>query len=486
MGIDSRGKRFCDECGNPMRKAHRVEQGKEYCANCYPRVFEQVACASCARPARVLRYSPQAPLCPTCARQGRTCVRCDKPIARAGIRVGQRFACAACAPYFREKKPCSGCGRPSSRLSRLNGEGEPLCDRCRQRATHVSCATCRKFRLPSFTSQDGKQYCASCVPGKEVTHTCPQCGHPVAGSGNACCVRCYNRGAVLGRAELNAAAFAQPWARELLREYAKWLCANYPAKPALHKQLERHVPFFARIDATFTSTTQLDGNSMVYRLGSAFLRKYLLASRFVQHRMAAPVDAQKRASAAEDALLTDLQARAERSSAAVLLGAYWSALQEEPIAARTRRAYFSTALRFCESRGSQASQGPPAAVITSFLRATPGARNNLMRFATFARAQRGWEFPMGPRPLVTGLPATVRRVARLQERIENVTVANAATRDLMALLAVTLGFPSAQALARARFRTSAEHTELQVGSERVIVPDKLRLIAVELERRQGS
>lgn len=179
--------------------------------------------------------------------EDRRCVRCERTMKKAGLAVEGGFACGSCAPHYRAPKPCPACSRPTTRLSRGGGLEVPVCDSCRRRATHATCARCRKHRLVAATDADGHKLCGACLPGGESVPLCDGCGSEVPGAGIRRCVRCYNKEVCGTHAARLSEGFRCDWMRELFAAYAKWLWRLRGDKPALHTLLDDHLPFFKTI-----------------------------------------------------------------------------------------------------------------------------------------------------------------------------------------------------------------------------------------------
>ena len=483
MGIDYKGQRFCDECGGLMAKAQRIENEKEYCSSCYPRVFPPRPCTTCDGTARAHRFVTE-PVCGKCLRKDRKCLRCDKQILRAGLRVGTKYACHACAVHFQPVVVCPGCGKQAQRLSRVDGQGEAVCDNCRNRANNLTCARCRKFRLAS-SLVDGRAYCAACVPGEEMSHPCPDCAEPVPGTGKTPCLRCYNRRKVQSCVNLAAVALERPWSRTLLDQYGHWLCAQHPTKPALHRLLEKHVPFFVRIDTTFAEASQITSQALLDHLGSVYLRQYLLASRFLQASLKVPVDRNARQQVAEQATINKLMGQAKRAQVDAVVQRYAAWLHMQGIALRTQRLYLSSAVAFAIRTQLQPTQEPGPDAIEHFLKERPGLRASLAKFTRFTRDVLGWELRAAPARASSKRPTTVRRMQTLLAKLPAGNPQQAQTADLADVLALALGFPKGT-LAPHPQLTRDEHRRfvLHHGGEQVAIPEVLQPVADALWLRQ--
>lgn len=483
MSVDYKGQRFCDECGRLIAKAHRIENDKEYCSSCYPRVFPPRPCTTCEGTARSHRFVSD-PVCGKCLRKDRKCLRCDKQIPRAGLRVGTKYACKACAVHFLPAVMCPGCGNKAQSLSRVNGQGEAVCNSCRNRANNVTCARCRKFRLATCFV-DGRAYCAACVPGEEMFHSCPNCGEPVPGTGEAPCLRCYNRRKVQSSASLAVSGLERPWSRTLLEQYGRWLCAQHPTKIALYQLFEKHVPFFVRIDTTFAEPCQITSQSLLDHLGSAYLRQYLLASRFLQASLQVPVDRSARQRVAEHATIEKLMVQAKRAQVDTVVQRYAVWLNMQGIALRTQRLYLSSAVAFAIRTQLQPTQEPEPHALEIFLKERPGLRANLTKFTRFTRDVLGWELRAEPARASNKRPVTVRRMQTLLAKLPAGNIHHAQIADLIDVLALALGFPKGALAPYPQFtRDQHRHFVLHHGSEQVAIPEVLQPVAETLWMRR--
>ena len=107
--------------------------------------------------------------------------------SQAALRVGDRVACASCAPYYRTSRPCDTCGTPSARLSRSRGfpERGQMCERCLRKVTQATCSHCHKHRTQYFMTLAGCHLCSKCCELDGPSHDCPDCGSRVQGTGFA-------------------------------------------------------------------------------------------------------------------------------------------------------------------------------------------------------------------------------------------------------------------------------------------------------------
>ncbi|KGG96078.1 hypothetical protein P368_02345 [Comamonas thiooxydans] len=253
----------------------------------------------------------------------------------------------------------------------------------------------------------------------------------------------------------------------------------------MHRLLEKHVPFFARIDTTFAEPRQITSQALLDHLGSAYLRQYLLASRFLQASLQAPVDRSARQQVAEQATIDKLIVQAKHAQVDVVVQRYAAWLHMQGIALRTQRLYLSSAVAFAIRTQLQPTQEPGPYAIEHFLKERPGLRANLTKFTRFTRDVLGWKLKAGPARASNKRPVTVRRMQTLLAKLPAGDPQQAQTADLTDVLALALGFPKG-ALAPHPQLTRDEHLHfvLHHGDEQVAIPEVLQHVAETLWMRQ--
>ena len=485
MSIDPKFGRYCDECGRTSEKISRIYKDKDYCSTCYARVFLHIQCVKCQTSTRAHRFDTN-PICKTCDANSRTCLRCSKPVPRAGIRVGEQVACPSCAIYFREKKPCAVCGTLSGRLSRLKLFGflDPTCDPCRNKISQSTCTRCRKARTVAFQSLDYKPYCKDCIPGDEVFHVCPSCNADVVGGGTTTCQNCYVRESVQMSALLTGAGFESVWVRSLFIRYSEWLLHEHPEKPALNRLLEKHGEFFARIDTTFERASDLTRKTMLDVFGSSYMRRFLLASRFVSESITGEVSSQELKDASEHSIVRNKLASLSKKSYGTLLSEYATWLEQNQTAIRTVRLYLRAAEKFCSFNVLDSNIAPSQDKTNSFVRLNAGSRNSLVRFLTFGRNKYGWTIsaPKTQRP--DRLPSTVNKLKTLMDRINTEGVDIVDPSLLIKLLATSLGYKIQDVTINSAQKHSLNEYKLVVAGDEVVVPNQLEPYVAALIRRR--
>lgn len=490
MSIDAKHGRYCDDCGRSIKKAHRVFENNDYCSICYPRVFISKPCTQCGKSARVHRLSQDEPICRACARVGRVCLRCEKPIVKAGMISAGRPVCPSCVPHFKAASPCAACGVPSTRLSAMPSAGifEKVCESCRNKVTHKTCSICRKHRKVVGTTQEGKPYCKACQPGAALSHSCPDCGVDVPGNGQARCRPCLNRMQIFHEVELSTLTLTRDWARVLYRQFANWLFTRQSESPSLMKVFRSHQIFFERIDAQLVNLRELTALELLKTFGTAGLRKHLLVTQFLKESLAIEATAEEKA---ENADLERIQTKLRENKKqpwGKILTAYAESLAGDALPVRTRRLYIATAEAFCQfAKPSSAPWSDDCA--RQFLRKKPGLRANLSKFVRYCSRAYGWNVTMPQRSAVKHkLNAPPKTVPYLQKLLQKVSIDGVDKVDratLVRIIAKSFGFPikAISDLSANHFQSDAGKLVFVVRGESVIIPPALDDIAREFMSR---
>ena len=478
MGIDHAQQRFCDDCGRVIAKASRVYRGKDYCRSCYQRTFVSVPCSQCSRSTRVHRHDHEPPVCPACIRATRLCARCGKACPKAGMLLGstKEAVCPACVPRVSEPRTCPQCKKPSARLSRPLPESIDLvCDRCCRLLTHATCGVCRRYRRVAGHYPNDQPYCASCAPGREVTHACPGCGQTVPGGGAGRCRTCLTRDAV--RHEASQVTGLALWVHRLWTDFVASQTAGERLSPRLRTSLRQAAEFFQSLGEAFPSPDALNAKTLVQALGPKALRRHLLASRFVLLRLehSGVVDSaemtQARAAHVErqrhDQVLVDAQA----TPYGPLLEGYAQALRDQAVAPRTARMYLRAAERFC-AQVHVDGQVPWSAVdLQSYLVASPGQGASLARFVSHCGTARGWNVAMPARDLWKSTLSDDQKSFRRFKRVLRLTamqyVETLSTKALAALFGHSLGVSAAYMLRHRRDHGAPRNADGAI----VVLPD---------------
>ena len=479
MSIDSKGLRYCDECGRTIVKAHRLYKGAEYCSSCYPRVFIPMPCALCARPARTHRHSTVEPICRQCDRETRRCLRCERPVRQKAARLvdGQPI-CGSCARYFVQPEPCAWCGVESVHLSRAPrlGINDKICNSCRNKLTHRSCRTCRRYRPVAGLLPDGKPHCEACTPGAEQIHVCPGCGSMLAGGGQGRCTACLNRERINRDAAVQVLALERDWSRAAYLNFGQWLLEEKQHKPNLAKVFAGHFSFFGRLDIAVADPGTLRGNGLLETFSVAELRKHNLPVRFLKSHIGVDLDEAAKVEQVEWSRITEKLLASRRAPYAAVLKRYVRWLDDQGTPMRTIRLYLTAASQLCTVEALGESGQCTDAQLQHFLRRHPGARASLFRWLTFGRKVLGWEVTMPQRSSGKDrAPRTVRDLSVLMAKIDQVGLEQAPRGLLQRAIAKAFGFP-AKRLSDSRWYVTERGEELHLSDEHdtVRVPEAMR------------
>jgi len=454
VSIDPKFGRFCDECGRTIDAAVRVYQGKDYCRACYQRTFLPVPCSQCGKSTRPHRHAEGDPVCDHCTRSKRTCLRCGKLVFVAGKLVGRSAVCASCAPRFADKQTCGGCGRESMRLTRplFAGLQEPVCDSCRNKINHATCSGCRRYRPVASTSAGGTPHCADCLPGNEAVHACPSCGSLEKGGGLGHCRSCINRSNVEKDAALVAAEIEALWCRDLWYGYVRESLSPDASSPRLRAQINRAAEFFRALDQRFESMEEVNAKSLVQRLDSRFLRRYLTASRHVVASLNLDGITVARGERVEVQRTTNILAESANQSHGPMLRAYAQWLDGIGIAARTARLYLRAAESFCRLATLDGSIPWQPSELVAYLKKTPGNAASLGRFVRYCRKQLGWDVEMPAktlwRPTASRATRDLRELRIALKTLDARPDASLTTKELARVLSLALGVSAAQLMRR--------------------------------------
>lgn len=479
MSFDNKNGRFCDQCGRNIKNAHRIYQGREYCGICYPRVFIKKPCSRCGKPARAHKFSESPVICSACDIETRVCLRCGKPVPRAGKLVNGKPVCPSCTPYLSDPKICTSCGKPSVRLARAPkfGLDNLMCDSCRNKLTHKTCGFCRKYRPVFGTTEKDISYCASCIPGKQVYHSCPGCGCAVPGVGRSRCYSCLNLNRLMKEVDLQALTLNRQWTRDLMLKFALWLHERSGSQPNCFKLFASHEPFFERLDAQFESAQNVQEKELLENFGVGFIRKHLLASIFLQEKLGITIRTEAKIDHANQVRIREKIVKSAKESWAPLLKNYYLWLDEKPLSTLTKRLYLRAAENFCQSAKLEADRVWKDGALDSFLNQNPGSRASLFRFVTYCRLELGWEVTM-PQKKISNTTNVVPRLKSLFKQVEAKGVEAVDPRILIKILALSLGYQHADFLAKTwTLETTGDQSTLISGEEKILLVEDLVSIA---------
>lgn len=381
------GVKVCDECERP-KKIKRNHAGRSYCDACYKRGFEHMPCAACGETC-VAKRGTVVPYCRRCETAQRLCKGCGRHVPRAGMIHEGEVVCPSCVPNYKTEEPCPACGEPSSRLSRVGGEGEAICDRCRNEQDHVTCGTCGRYRRQADTTAP-KPICVECVDG--ITHTCPDCQKDVPGGGKSRCRDCAARARGRAQVETCCETLHQTWVQDLFRRHCE---ADLLAAPRgdVVRRIEKAAAFFVTMDSTMARPAAVTSDSLLAAYGPEGLRRASKAVLFIV-----------------DALRISWSTRAtedfaERNRIRTMLGtitdrpwggdvaAYAAALQSDnrdrPLREQTVRMYLRAAIDFMQGSGKDTVAELDASDVTRFVRNAKGHASSLAAFCSWASLHHG-------------------------------------------------------------------------------------------------
>lgn len=484
MSVDQRFGRYCDECGRTIKKAHRVYLEKDYCDSCYQRVFITSLCTLCARPVRIHRLATGPTKCRVCEAAIRICVRCGKLTPRAGLYSAGKPVCPSCAPYFREPASCTACGKLSTRLSSMPTVGihEKMCESCRNKITHRTCASCGKYRKIAGTMSGDRPYCAACLRNPGTTHPCPDCSLPTPGVGNGRCRSCQNRSRLLRESELASHSLARPWARNLFLRFAMWLHQRQPASPRLLTNFVAQHSFFERLDAQFGDVGDLTPIAMLNAFGPAELRKHLLVMQFLSVTLGLVVTELSKMEFADQERIVTKILESSRWPWGRVIADYAAQLAQSGVAVRTQRMYISSAEAFCKAVEFSGDAPWTEEDARHFLLKKHGCRANLTRFFSFCRQTYGWDIAILPSKSpnnATRAPRMIKELKNLLREIKTTGIENVSTETLAKVIAKSFGLRVKTILSASpsQFLEKAGCLVLNVNGELIRIPEQLSEVA---------
>lgn len=460
--------RVCAGCSHPLVKAKKIYDGAPYCARCYGRLFVKAPCSRCQEMVRVMA-ADTAPICKSCACHDRSCLRCGKPVPRAGIKVGNQVACASCAPHFRKAEPCERCQQPSSKLSRIVGVTEQrICPTCRSKELNATCSSCGKHRPRYAITSSGKSVCKTCAEAPDTVHACPDCGASVGGPGDAPCLSCgfvrslRRREAGLSKLLKHASSVS------LLAAFSNWCTRTNHSSKAL-AGFDGYAAAIAHLDAALSDDAIVDQALVAAQFSQEELRRTGLFAQFMADVGLHP----------PPQLLKD---QTENKKLAVLLTgirgeifekqirSYVTDLEsrEQPLSRRSIRSYVEAAIRLWASANARNAKTLTQDELEAFLRRQPGYRNSVSSFLGFLSASKATPVRLkvpDETPAIPSIKAARLTIENLKERLKRIESASARTAITAELLAVLFGvhLDSILKLKRVDVRQSPRFVEVNLG-----------------------
>jgi hypothetical protein len=209
--------------------------------------------------------------------------------------------------------------------------------------------------------------------------------------------------------------------------------------------------FFRVLARTFTEVQEIDASSFAAKIDSRFMRRHLIASRFVIESLGIYAVEEQRELATERRRIDDLLARCLSKKYGALLARYANRLLAGGVATRTARLYLRAAESFCNGVGADSTLPWRAEEAVRHLIKSPGHAASLARFMTHCREHEGWDVRLPPKPLwekSSGKKTAdqVKRLRKALQRTADTPDAELTTRDVARVLSLALGVPAAQLL----------------------------------------
>ncbi len=395
MGIDKKGRRFCDECGRLMAKAHRMHLNNEYCSSCYPKVFIVKPCAYCDRIARMHRHDEGVPACRRCEMESRHCVRCEKPVpGKAGARVSGGVVCPSCAPYSREAKPCHQCGQLSTQLHRAQGIEHAICPSCAKRETHRTCSVCRRYRKVDHYDEKDSPVCTSCTGPSPKRHDCPTCGVTLPGDGHGQCRPCLEKAKLSKQALLSSHTMDAEWKRQMLIQFSEWLFDHVKGVPATGQKFQSYLPFFERINVAIVEADALNENALLAMFSAKEINRHRIPIRFMAESYSIVLSERNKTEKEEQERIHEKLMSQKQEAWHGTLKEYVVWLKKQKTQLRTVRMYLTAATQLCCKEKFSEKKSLTNEHLERYLKKHSGQRANLFRFVTFLKSKYAWDIKM--------------------------------------------------------------------------------------------
>lgn len=474
-----------------MSKAHRIHQGRAICSVCYPRLFKPRPCAKCGSPARVLAQDPE-PICRACKKASRTCLRCARPVPRAGLMFNGKPVCPSCAPYFRQAKPCPRCEKPSTRLSRVVGlTDEAVCDACRRKLTCATCSVCGKHRERHALTPEGKPLCKRCASEPNASHPCPDCGTAVGGSGTNPCMPCQMTRTLKRKADVLVAMYRHPESRRVFLDFVGWVIARKATGKALGP-LPRYADYLRQIDQVLQDGEVLQSRHVTDVLNTDEIRRAGLLAMFLSEQGLLADSARTRTDSSDARRIRNILREAEKGPWASIMRRYADELgsAEKGLRPRTQRIYLRTALEFMAFSGADAARELTPEHVRKFLRSRPGHRASLYPWLAFLAKRTGHRLSLPKKPKSKGrtIKSQADAVAKLSKAMRKTESAHARRALAAKLISVLYGLPLEHVLELDRLcvDTSDGGLRMRLGGDWVKVDEPVARLLREVVAQSGD
>lgn len=441
--------RVCDECGRSMAKAHKVHRGTAICQSCYERLFRHRMCAKCGGPVRALAQDLE-PICSACERAVRVCLRCERPVPKAGLIFNGKPVCPSCVPYFLELKPCPRCGGSARRLSRVVGlTEEPVCDRCRRKLLCATCSVCRKHRERYALTVEGKSLCKACAAAPDAAHACPDCGIVVGGAGVECCLPCKMIRLLRAKEAKMASVFTRLDIAVLFRDFVEWTISRKATSKIL-RRLPLVADILGRLERSQEDDVPLGPDTIRSGLTTEEIRQSGLFGMFLAERGILADSASRRAELSDLRRIDATLAEVASKPWGKLVKQYAEALasEERNLRPRTQRIYLRAAAEQMTSSAVARMEELTDDHVRKFIRARPGHRASIFPWLTFLRQQTGraYSVPKAQRRTEPTIRTVAMEVSGLLTSIQSTTSKKARRAMTAKLLSVAYGVPLEQVL----------------------------------------
>lgn len=480
------GVKVCDECERP-KKIKRNHAGRSYCDACYQREFPHMPCAACGEDCRAKRGTV-VPYCRRCEAKRRLCKGCGRPVPRAGMYHEGEVVCPSCVPRYKTKAQCPACGERSNRLSRVSGEGDTICDRCRNEQDHVTCGTCGRYRRQADQTAS-KPICVECVEG--ITHTCPDCQKDVPGGGKSRCRKCAAR--ARGRAQVEACCkiMRQPWVQDLFRKHCEADLLTAPRGDVV-RRIDKAAAFFEAMDSTMASPAAVTSNSLLAAYGPEGLRRASKATLFVTNALAITWPPAATDDFAErqriKAMLDEIVDRPWGDD----IVAYASELQSEtrarPLRLQTVRMYLRAAINLMEHCQRDAVRDLGAADCRRFEARYSGHRASLSPFYAWASLPSASPTsPTSPARAKAFEKSVLSKSDALMKALTSSTSRPEAMALIAALISGLYGKPLRSVLElRGTDISIGSRNTIRVGGDEIQLDDRLARVLARLTQTAGD
>jgi hypothetical protein len=464
--------RTCGECGKGIAKAQRIHKGVPICVSCYHRIFMKKHCSRCGSQTVVHKNDP-APICHACVIKDRSCLRCGKLVVRAGLLIGDQAACASCAPYFRDKKPCPRCDTLSARLSRVAGLcEEPVCETCQRRLSYATCGHCGKSRKQHFCRLNREILCKVCTEEPDACHDCPDCGTLVGGAGDAPCLACATKRSLRKKQHFLRSTLTNDIAVSLSAEFIDWACnGGHAAK--VSQGFAAYAEFFTRIEAS--SVGMVNDEAVKKHFSVEELRRLGYVTQFLSEQGYLLASGADRQAWSEERRIDDILQEAKTLPCGDVLVEYAAWLDGrtgKPLAIRTKRVYLRASTSWLSHAAIIDLDQLANSHLQAFLKASPGQRASLTSFLHFLGERYGVLLKVESRKKKKGKSIESRK-AQLAERLLSALQQDFPVKTKQACLAKLLStlytLPLETVLALPRKAVTTDGKKMQLVVHEVVI-----------------